>query len=532
MKKKYLPLLLGFAIGVGFVVGGKLNFSDTPEKLFSSNSSKDKINRLIDYIEYEYVDAVNTDSIVDVTVNDILDKLDPHSVYIPPSQKQRVEENMRGNFVGVGISFFMKNDSLAVISALEGGPSIKAGIKAGDRILYANNDTLFGKGYSSESIIKKLKGRPNTPVSLRVYRKGHASLLDFSIKRSEVPIKSVDAYYMLSEKLGYIKVDRFAESTYEEFREALEALVDQGATQLALDLRDNPGGYVGVAEQMVDEFLEDDKLILFTKNKRGKVEKAYATDDGIFESGHVYVMIDERSASASEIIAGALQDNDKGTIVGRRSFGKGLVQREMELGDGSAVRLTTARYFTPTGRSIQRPYENGNEDYFKEIYDRYHNGEMKNKDSIKVADSLKFVTPGGKVVYGGGGIIPDVFVPAKNSLEKEQLTYILNSALLNNFVFNYLDKDRRTFSDLTEEQFVNEIDIPESMYLDFQLEAQDRGLEIQFGYYKPKLKKLIKAIVAQQLFGTNAYEQVLNEGDEMIKKVKELSRLENDALAD
>ena len=280
MKKKYLPLLLGLAIAAGVIVGGKFNFSDTPDKLFSSSSSKDKINRLIDYIEFEYVDDVDTDSIVDVTVNDILDKLDPHSVYIPPSQKQRVEENMRGNFVGVGISFFMKNDSLAVISALEGGPSIEAGIKAGDRILYADNDTLFGKGYSSESIIKKLKGRPNTPVKLKVYRKGQASLLDFSIKRSEVPIKSVDAYYMLSEKLGYIKVDRFAESTYQEFRTALESLVDQGATQLALDLRNNPGGYVGIAEQMVDEFLEDE-TVLYGGHDYGKANVEFALSLGL-----------------------------------------------------------------------------------------------------------------------------------------------------------------------------------------------------------------------------------------------------------
>ncbi|MFD0863008.1 S41 family peptidase [Sungkyunkwania multivorans] len=524
MKKKYLPLIIGAAAAVGILVGGKLNFTDSPEPIFSSNSKKDKLNRLIDYIEYEYVDEVDTDSIVDVTVNDILDKLDPHSVYIPPEDAQRVAENMQGDFVGVGISFYMRNDSIAVISALEGGPSLKAGIKPGDRVLIADNDTLYGKGLSNERIIKRLKGAANTPVSLKVYRKGEASLLNFNINRASVPIKSVDAAYMLTDNLGYIKIDRFAETTFKEFKKALDNLIAQGADQLALDLRDNPGGYLGIAEEIADEFLEDEKLILFTKNKKGKIDKTYATERGDFEDGHVYVIINERSASASEIIAGALQDNDKGTIVGRRSFGKGLVQREMALGDGSSVRLTISRYYTPTGRSIQRPYENGNKDYYKEIYSRYHNGEMKSADSIKVADSLKFTTPKGKIVYGGGGIIPDVFVPARNTLEEEGLEFLLRSAFLNNFVFDYLDRDRKRYDGLTEDEFVNMVDIEESNFEEFKLLAQRQNINIAFGAYRIKIKQFIKAIIAQQLYGTNAYERILNKGDRMVEKVIELSK--------
>ncbi|MCB0445393.1 MAG: PDZ domain-containing protein, partial [Gelidibacter sp.] len=328
-QKKYVPLLLGVAVAIGVFIGGKLNFTDTSDRLFTSNSKKDKLNRLIDYIDYEYVDDVNTDSIVDVTVNGILNNLDPRSVYIPKNQLESVTENMKGDFVGIGISFYTYKDTIAVIRPTDGGPSEKAGIKSGDRILVADGDSIFGRQWSNEAIIKRLKGEKNSKVNLKVYRKGENKLLDFKIKRADIPIKSVDAAYMLTDNLGYIKINRFAESTYNEFKKALNKLQDQGATKLALDLRDNPGGFLAIAEQIVDEFLEDDKLILFTKNKSGRIEKSYATSKGDFEEGDVYILINENSASASEIVAGALQDNDKGTIVGRRSYGKGLVQREM-----------------------------------------------------------------------------------------------------------------------------------------------------------------------------------------------------------
>ncbi|MFT4782101.1 MAG: carboxyl-terminal processing protease, partial [Pseudohongiellaceae bacterium] len=345
--KKYIPLIIGVAVAIGVFIGGKLNFTDTSDRLFTSNSKKDKLNRLIDYIDYEYVDDINTDSIVDVTVNEILDNLDPHSTYIPKSELERVTNNMKGDFVGLGVNFYTFNDTITVIRTIEGGPSEKAGIKAGDRILMADGDSIFGKEWSNADIISKLKGEKGSRVRLSIFRKGEDHLLEIKVKRDIVPIKSVDASYMLTNNLGYIKINRFAESTYKEFKRALDDLQDQGATQLALDLRDNPGGFLGIAEQIVDEFLEEDKLILFTKNKTGKIEKSFATRRGDFEEGEIYILINENSASASEIVAGALQDNDKGTIIGRRSYGKGLVQREMSLGDGSAVRLTVSRYYTP-----------------------------------------------------------------------------------------------------------------------------------------------------------------------------------------
>ncbi len=528
-QKKYIPLIIGVAVAAGVFIGGKLNFTDTSDRLFTSNSKKDKLNRLIDYIDYEYVDEVNTDSIVDVTVNGILDNLDPHSTYIPKSELQRVTENMKGDFIGIGVSFYTYKDTVTVIRPTEGGPSEKAGIKGGDRIIMADGDSIFGREWSNEAIIEKLKGEKNTKVHLKVLRKGEDELLDFTVKRTDIPIKSVDAAYMLTNKLGYIKINRFAESTYKEFKKALDKLQNQGATQLALDLRDNPGGFLGVAEQIIDEFLEDDKLILFTKNKSGKIEKSYATRRGDFEEGEVYILINENSASASEIVAGALQDNDKGTIVGRRSYGKGLVQREMALGDGSAVRLTVSRYYTPTGRSIQRPYHNGNsDDYYNDYYKRLSSGELSEQENIKVADSLKFTTPNGKVVYGGGGIIPDIFVPLDTSIQNETLNYIRRRGYISNFVFEELDRDRSVYENVTKDDFITNFEVSDDIVIKFQdyLNLKERT-KITFVAYYDAMKQLIKADLADQLYGGNASEQIINEKDEMILEVIKLSEDEN-----
>ncbi len=526
IKKKYIPLFMGIAVALGVFLGGKLNFRDNSDRLFSSNSKKDKLNRLIDYIDYEYVDDVNTDSIVDVTVNGILENLDPHSVYIPKSEMQRVAESMKGDFVGIGINFYSYKDSVAVIRPTSGGPSESAGIKSGDRIIMADGIPIFGKDWTNEGIVNRLKGEKNTKVNLKVYRRGEPNLLDFQVKRTDIPIKSVDAAYMLTEDLGYIKINRFAETTYREFKEALDYLLSEGATQLTLDLRDNPGGFLGVAEQIVDEFLEEDKLILFTKNKSGKIERSYATKRGDFEDGDIYILINENSASASEIVAGALQDNDKGTIVGRRSFGKGLVQREMALGDGSAVRLTVSRYYTPTGRSIQRPYDNGHsDDYYHDYYKRLRNGELSDGDNIQVADSLKFVTPKGKTVYGGGGIIPDIFVPLDTSIQNETLNYINRRGYISYFVFEELDKDRSVYKDMPFEDFKNNFQVSDEVVNRFQdyLNLRERT-QISFSAYQSVMKHLIKAALAEQLFGDNEEEQIMNENDVMIEEVILLSQ--------
>lgn len=522
-KRSYLlPFILAATLAAGIYIGGNLNYSDKGEKLFSTNSEKDKLNRLIDYIEYEYVDDVNTDSIVDVTVNNILEKLDPHSVYIPRQQAEQVAENMKGDFVGVGISFRMYRDSLVVIRPIAGGPSKVAGIRSGDRILIANKDTLYGRGLRSDEIVDILKGDKNTPVNMTIYRPIEDKTIELKIKRSEVPLRSVDATFMIKDSIGYIRVNRFAESTYEEFKASLLALELGGANKLVLDLRNNPGGYLGIAEAMADEFLEDGKLILFTKNKSGAINKSYATKKGAFEQEDIYVLINEKSASASEIIAGAIQDNDRGIIVGRRSFGKGLVQREMSLGDGSAVRLTVSRYYTPTGRSIQRSYDNGTKDYYNQFYKRYENGELRSADSIKVDDSLVYKTPKGKIVYGGGGIIPDVFVPLGSSQMDGWVNTLMDSGFMSFYVFEYLDSHRGLYDDLTSDEFQYTVFIDDQTVDDFIYYADEKGLKIDLEPYREDLKLHIKAILAEQLFDENIKQQILSQNDPMLEAVLHL----------
>lgn len=524
LKKKYIPFLFSLGIVFGIILGSFLNFgSSSDTAFFGSNKKKEKLNKLIDYIDYEYVDTVDTDSIVDATVNGILDHLDPHSTYISPEELKEVEENMKGDFVGIGVRFYPYKDSVTVIQAIIGGPSYQVGIRGGDRIIYADNIPLFGQAMDDDSLSKILKGHVNTFVDLKIKRQGESELLSYSVRRDIVPISSVVASYMLTDQLGYIKINRFAETTYDEFITALKELKGNGATQLALDLRDNPGGYVSSAEAIADEFLEKNKLILFTKNKTGKINETYSKRGGIFEDGEVFILINENSASASEIVAGALQDNDKGLIVGRRSFGKGLVQREMSLGDGSAVRLTIARYYTPTGRSIQKPYELGNKDYFEDYLERYENGELRSADSIKVADSLKFKTPLGKIVYGGGGIIPDVFVPKNIDYEIEHLTYLVRSGYMRMFIFEQLEKDRTYYNALSLEKFKNDIEISDTIVEDFISYAQLRGINLRAKKYREVYKNYLKATMAKQLFGDNAFEQMVNQDDAIIQKVISLS---------
>ncbi|MGB1269547.1 MAG: S41 family peptidase [Flavobacteriaceae bacterium] len=524
-KKKYLPLIIGATLAIGFWLGGVFHFNSEPN-LLTDSSSKQKLSRLMDYIDYEYVDDVNTDSIVDVTVNKILGDLDPHSVYIPKENLEGVTESMNGEFVGIGVSFYVKNDTISIIKTIEDGPSSKAGLKAGDKILLANNDTLYGTGVTNEKVIRTLKGDIDSKVNLRIYRASENKKIDVTVKRGLVALKSVPIAYMIQDGLGYVKINRFAETTYKEFRSKLLKLKRKGMDNLILDLRGNPGGFLDRAQQIVDEFLEDDKLILFTKNKKGDIENFFATSKGNFENGHVFVLIDEESASASEIVAGALQDNDKGTIVGRRSFGKGLVQREMQLGDGSAIRLTVSRYYTPTGRSIQKPYVSRNGfDYYDEYTKRYILGELTDSSRIEVADSLRFTTPKGKTVYGGGGIIPDVFVPIDAGDDYEKVKYAINSAMIDNFIFDELEKDRAYYAKLTEEELVSSYAISDevlSAYKSYVKIRTRNQLIIDFDTHDSEIRHYLKAAIASQLFNDNLAYQIKDSDDKMVNKVIEL----------
>lgn len=521
-NSKYFPIIICATLAFGVLLGGWLNSSDESHFL-AKNNSKAKLNSLIDFIDNEYVDNVNTDSIVDRTVDAILGQLDPHSVYVPPSEQAQVAENMKGDFVGIGVSFYMYNDSVAVIKPVENGPSAKAGVKAGDRILYAGKTKLYGRKWPSDSLFSKLKGAEGSVVELTIYRKSERKRIKLNVIRDVVPLKSVDAAILLNDSTGYIKINRFAETTFAEFKTGLTKLKKVGAKSLLIDVRDNGGGYMEEAIAIADELLKDKQLIVFTKNKKGKIQKTFATKKGDFESGKVFVLINENSASASEILAGAVQDNDRGIIIGRRSFGKGLVQREMDFEDGSAVRLTVARYYTPTGRSIQKPYSKGNEAYLKESESRFANGELFNKDSIKVADSLKFKTPKGKIVYGGGGIVPDLFVPIETEHGDINVSYLMQTGIVGRFVFEELDKNRNLFKNTTFEKLSSKKNASDLYFNSFQKYLSKIGLDVNLRGSKALVKRYLEAEFARQLFGENYYYKIVLKEDAMIKRV--LNRL-------
>ena len=519
VNKIYFPIIIAMAVAFGLLLGNRLN--NSPE-LSDKNTYKNKLNKLIDFIEREYVDDINTDSIVDLTVNGILENLDPHSVYIAKNELESVNESMKGDFVGIGVNFYMYKDTLAVIRPTLNGPSEKAGILAGDRILFAGKTQLFDKNISNDTLLAKLKGEENSKIELLVYRKSVNKKYKFIVTRGVVPIKSVDVSLMVKNKTGYIKINRFSETTYTEFHKALVDLKKQGMNELIIDLRDNGGGYLEIANQIADEILKENVLIVKTKNKKGKVDETLATKKGDFENGKVYILINENSASASEILAGAVQDNDRGTIVGRRSFGKGLVQREMSLGDGSAVRLTVARYYTPSGRSIQKPYADKGVQYFNEFEKRFESGELYEADSIKVADSLKFKTKKGRIVYGGGGISPDVFVPFQAKNGDEVTLLVMQSGLLSYYVFEQIDNDRNFFNKLTKEQLREELLNNEKYLSDFKKYVAQSGFILNFSSEKEKVNNYLFAEFVKQLFDEKEYYQIILNEDDMVKKVLEI----------
>lgn len=449
MKTKYpvsiliAPVLFSIAIVLGIFIG-RYYKSNEAENMFYIYPRTDKLTNVINYITREYVDPIDKDKIVESTIPKILSELDPHSQYLPASDLVRLNEPLEGNFSGIGVQFNMLNDTLVVIKTIANGPSEKVGILAGDRILVVDGDTMAGKKITSDSIVSRLKGPKGTIVNVGVERPNIDNLLYFDITRDDIPLYSMDIAYMVRPNIGYIKLNKFSRTTFEEFSEGVIKLLGQGMTQLILDLRGNSGGYLDAAVRIADQFLEDGQLIVYTEGNARQRQEYRASKGGLCKDVEVVVLIDEGSASASEILAGAIQDNDRGTIIGRRSFGKGLVQEQNMLQDGSAIRLTIARYYTPTGRSIQKPYENGNEDeYYHELSDRYLHGEYSEKDSIKFDDSLKYITPGGKIVYGGGGIMPDVFVPIDTTGVTNYLVDVRNRGLIYRFSLRFTDDHRK-----------------------------------------------------------------------------------------
>jgi carboxyl-terminal processing protease len=461
MKTKYpvslliAPIFFAIAIVIGIFIGRYYKSSEA-ENMFYIYPRTDKLTNVLNYITREYVDPISKDEIVESTIPKILSELDPHSQYLPAKDLERINEPLEGNFSGIGVQFNMLNDTLVVIKTIANGPSEKVGILAGDRILIVDNDTMAGKKISSDSIVSRLKGPKGTRVNVGIERQNIESLIYFDIVRDDIPLYSMDIAYMVRSDIGYIKLNKFSRTTFEEFSEGVVKLLGQGMTQLILDLRGNGGGYLDAAVRIADQFLEEGQLIVYTEGNARKRQEYRASKGGLCKDIEVVILIDEGSASASEILAGAIQDNDRGTIIGRRSFGKGLVQEQNLLHDGSAIRLTIARYYTPTGRSIQKPYENGNEDdYYLELSNRYIHGEYSQKDSIKFNDSLKYTTPKGKIVYGGGGIMPDIFVPIDTTGVTNYLVDVRNRGLIYRFSMQYTDDHRNELQDFSTLEQIN-----------------------------------------------------------------------------
>ena len=515
-RNTYLPLIISVAVAIGIMIGIYLPGRNMQNAGILQKS--DKLKNILNIIETNYVDSINRNDLVESAIPAILRKLDPHSVYIPAKDLARANEPLQGNFEGIGISFNLLTDTILIISTIPGGPSEKLGLLPGDKILYVNDSLVAGKGISDEKVMGMLKGPKGTTVSVKILRNGQKELLPFDITRDKIPMYSIDVAYMVNNNTGFIKISSFAMTTYEEFMQKLEDLKSRGMTKLIVDLRGNSGGIMEAAIRISNQFLKRGELIVYTKGRKQPRQEARATGKGEFGTGKLVILIDEYSASASEILAGAIQDNDRGTIIGRRSFGKGLVQEPVSFSDGSGMRLTVARYYTPTGRSIQKPYEQGFEDYYNDFAHRYANREFEVSDSIHFPDSLKFTTPGGRIVYGGGGIMPDKFVPVDTSGISPYFHKVRPHIF--SFAMKYTENNRATLKRYMEADEMEK-------HLDMQglldqfiryastkgIEKDQEGLEISGDIIKVQLK----AYVARNILDSRGFYPIWEQIDTTLK---------------
>jgi carboxyl-terminal processing protease len=526
-KSPFQPLFYAIVLLIGVYIGS-LFAGDTI--LIHRSSDEDNPNKLVNIInkiDEMYVDSIEKSALIDKAINAILEDLDPHSYYISAAELAAVTEPLEGNFEGIGVEFMIQKDTLMVVSPIEGGPSERAGILPGDRIITVEGENIAGLGLTNEKVMSLLKGEKGTIVNLGIKRTDEPELLSFSIERDKIPIYSVVASVMIEPEIGYLKLTRFAKNSYEEFMAGMKELADAGANSVILDLRGNGGGYLNSAIPMVQEFLNNDQLIVYTEGKNSPRRDYYSKIKGVYNNIDVVVLINQGSASASEILAGALQDHDRSITVGRRSFGKGLVQDEIGLPDNSALRLTVARYYTPTGRSIQRPYGEG-VDYDNDLTTRFETGELLNLDSLQFQDSLRFVTPGGRYVYGGGGIMPDVFVPIDTLGGSFYLSDLSYSGVMRTFAFDFVNKNRDLFAGYSDvSELLEGYSVPDELLEKLFNAAEKEGIykdKVGIKNSREVIRTRMMAFIAKNVFNEEAYYRVLLEDDLVFDHALEVAR--------
>ncbi|MBA3648852.1 MAG: S41 family peptidase [Chitinophagales bacterium] len=520
----WLPVIMAIILIAGIQIG--LLLSSHQEMALTPNKRTGELNEVLSYVQAKYVDTINVSNLEDGAIDKVLENLDPHSTFIPASELKDVNSELEGNFEGIGIEFYIVNDTIMVVSTVSGGPAESSGIFSGDKIIKINDTTFAGKKVQDLDVIHHLRGSKGSKVTIAVLRKGNKSLMDFTITRDKIPMYSIDASYMIDDKTGFIKINRFSETTYNEFISAIKKLKQQGMSSLVIDLRQNGGGLLNAATDIIDELLDQQKLMVYTKGR------VYSRTDyktrvlGQFEEGALAILVDEGSASASEIVTGAVQDWDRGVVVGRRSFGKGLVQEQYALSDGSALRLTVAHYYTPSGRCIQKPYNHDLDAYYNEVRDRFHNGELSNKDSIHLNDTMKYYTSKGRVVYGGGGITPDIFVPLDTTNNSNHfLNKAFSQGLIQQFSYDYYQNHPSllsSYSSLT--QFRKNFSVDDNIYGAFLAFAGKNNISstaMEQASAQPYITIRIKAFLAREKFNADAFYAVINDSDPVLQKAVE-----------
>ncbi len=521
----WLPMLFAIVLVTGMLIGMRMQ-SNTPTLVVEPKNQpanvpgQGKVEEILRYVDAKYVDEVEREQLLQEVIDEMLERLDPHSNYISAEQLREVNEQLEGNFDGIGVEFMMLDDTIIVVAPLAGGPSEAAGIQAGDKIVEISDSTIAGVDMKTKDVISLLRGEKGTDVEVGVLRGAEEQLRHFTITRDEIPMNSVDVAYMLNDEIGYIKVNRFSATTYEEFMKELEGMVEnQGMRDLVIDLRHNPGGYLQQATNMLSQLFDDKgRLLVYTEGRSVGRNDYESTGRAFFPIEDIVVLIDEGSASASEIVAGAIQDHDRGVIIGRRSFGKGLVQEQYKLRDGSALRLTVARYYTPSGRSIQKPYSDP-EAYEHEMYDRYETGELESKDKIKIADSTEYYTDNGRVVYAGGGIMPDVFVPIDSTTMDEQ--YLELRQYTPQFVFRYMRQEGKKLKENALPTFRREFQVTPELLDQLIAYAQEKGANLQLPLepdVRRETQRFLKARIAKHLYDDQGFYTVWNEQDAMVQE--------------